>query len=359
MKIKRSILLPTLLGFFLLSTLFLLSNHEISIFGQDSTQNDTNSIYIPPTISKEAQQKLSTLQPDLVSNNLPGPNDLNAWKKIFQERESARDVNITALSEFYQANLTYTKMGNANVIDIKPNNWSNGDKILVYTHGGGYTQLSANTTLGGALEIANTTGLRMISVDYTLAPFSKWNQTTDQILSVIQDLRSNQGYPMDNLAMIGDSAGGDMTLGSVLKMRDTGIGLPGAVVVLSPNTDLTLTGDTVTTLRDADPILNADAVKIMVSTYANPNEYTIPYVSPIYGNFTEGFPPTLIQVGTKEILLSDSVRLYQALDQAHIPVKLDVYEGMPHVFQGALANTPESKIAISKINDFLKEYLIR
>jgi epsilon-lactone hydrolase len=95
----------------------------------------------------------------------------------------------------------------------------------------------------------------------------------------------------------------------------------------------------------------------MAAAYANPADQKIPYVSPIYGNFSKGFPPTLIQAGTKEIVLSDSVRLYQALDQAGIPVKLDVYEGMPHVFQG-MFNTPESKIAISKMNDFLKHYLI-
>jgi acetyl esterase/lipase len=250
-------------------------------------------------------------------------------------------------------------MGNATVIDIKPNNWVDNGKVLVYTHGGGYTQLSANSTLGGALEVANTTGMRIISIDYTLAPFSKWNQTTDQILSVISDLKNNQGYSMNDIAMFGDSAGGDMTLGSVLKMRDVSIGLPAAVVVFSPNTDLTLTGDTVTTLKEADPVLDADGVRTLVSAYADPSEYKIPYVSPVYGNFSKGFSPTLIQVGTKEILLSDSVRFYQALDQAGIPVKLDVYEGMPHVFQGYLAGTPESKIAISKMNDFLKEYLIR
>jgi acetyl esterase/lipase len=80
-------------------------------------------------------------------------------------------------------------------------------------------------------------------------------------------------------------------------------------------------------------------------------------VSPVYGDFNKGFPPTLIQVGTKEILLSDSVRLYQALDQADIPVKLDVYEGMPHVFQTILYNTAESKLAISKTSNFLKGFL--
>jgi acetyl esterase/lipase len=359
MRIPNSILLSSFLGLFLLSGLFLSVHYDFSIFAQSSNQNTTNSIYVPPTVSKEAQEQLENLKPDLASTNLPHPDDLASWKKIFQDRENLRKINTTEVADHYQANIAYKKMGNATVIDIKPKDWIDNGRVLVYTHGGGYTQLSVNSTLGGALEVANTTGMRIVSIDYTLAPFSKWNQTTDQILSVILDLKNKQGYSMDDIAMFGDSAGGDMTLGSVLKMRDIGIGLPAAIVVFSPNTDLTLTGDTVTTLKAADPVLDADGVRTLVSTYADPSEYTIPYVSPIYGNFTEGFPPTLIQVGTKEILLSDSVRFYQALDQAGIPVKLDVYEGMPHVFQGYLAGTPESKIAISKVNDFLKEYLVR
>lgn len=153
------------------------------------------------------------------------------------------------------------------------------------------------------------TGLRIISIDYTLAPFAKWNKTTDQVISVICDLRDNQGYSPNNIAMFRDSAGGDITLGSVLKMRDRGIGIPAAVVVFSPNTDLALSGDTVFTLRNADPVLDVNSTKQLIAAYANPSDQNIPYASPVYGNFIKGFPPTLIQVGTKEILLSDSIRL--------------------------------------------------
>jgi epsilon-lactone hydrolase len=218
--------------------------------------------------------------------------------------------------------------------------------------------LSANSTVGNAVLVSNATGLRVISIDYTLAPFSKWNHTTDQVLSVIRELKDKQGYPLHNMAFFGESAGGGLALGSVLKMRDRGMAMPAAVVALSPVTDLTLSGDTYFTLRDADPILpNPESMKEWSSAYAKPSEQRIPYASPVYANFSKGFPPTLIEVGTKEVRLSDSVRLYQALDQSHIPVKLDVYEGMPHVFQFYLYDTPESKIALSKMNDFLKDYL--
>lgn len=113
--------------------------------------------------------------------------------------------------------------------------------------------------------------------------------------------------------MMGDSAGGAITLCYVLKMRDLDNALPAAEVLFSPNTDLTLQGDTVTILKNADPILNPTSVKQLIAAYADLKDLTNPYVSAIYGNFSKGFSPTLIQAGTKEIL-SDSVRLYQALD---------------------------------------------
>jgi acetyl esterase/lipase len=90
--------------------------------------------------------------------------------------------------------------------------------------------------------------------------------------------------------------------------------------------------------------------------HADPADQTNPCVSVVYGNFSKGYPPTLIQRGTREIILSDFVRLYQALDQADIPVKIYIYEGMPHVLQ-YLYKTPESKIALSKMNEFLRTYL--
>ena len=97
--------------------------------------------------------------------------------------------------------------------------------------------------------------------------------------------------------------------------------------------------------------------KNMADAYVNPSDQKNPYASPVYGNFTKGFPPTLIQGGTKEILLSDFIRLYQAIDQADIPVKLDIYEGMPHDFQIFLYNTTESNTSLYKMTNFLHHYL--
>ena len=346
---------------FLLCTTFL-SLHPIYFAeAQNSTnaQNNTHQIYIPTTISKEAQEELRKIASNPFDFKNPGPADLIGWKKLYQEIESMDLFRSQSFIDLYQPNITETKLGGVNVLDIKPKNWHDNGKVLVYTHGGAYTLLSANSSLSSSILAADATSLRVISIDYTVAPFSKWNQTTDQVISVIQALKDQQqGYSLDDIAIYGDSAGGGLATGSVLKMRDGGMGMPAAVVLWSPWTDVTQNGDTYFTLKDADPLLmNNQFLKNSADAYANPIDQKNPYVSPVYGNFSKGFPPTLIQGGTKEILVSDFVRLYQGLDQADVPVKLDIYEGMPHVFQYILIKTPESDISLSKMNDFLRVYL--
>ncbi|MGA7369285.1 MAG: alpha/beta hydrolase [Nitrososphaeraceae archaeon] len=337
-------------------------------FVQAQTQNITNVIqtnnngesqfYIPPTISEEAQGILKNLTTNLSGFPfIPNPNDSEGWQRLNQETSPIVTQFSQSIVDSYKPNITATEFADINVLDIKPQDWNDNGKVLVYLHGGGYTLLGANSTLGNVAPVANSTGLRVISIDYSLAPSSKWNQTTDEVVSVIQAVM-DQGYSLDDIAMYGDSSGGGLVAGSVLKMRDQGLGMPAALVLWSPWTDVTGIGDTYFTLGNADPLITNDSERNMAAAYADPPDQKHPYVSPVYGNFSSGFPPTLIQGGTKEMLLSDFVRLYQALDQASIPVKLDIYEGMPHVFQTFFFhNTTESNLAISKTNDFLKEYL--
>lgn len=347
---------------FLLFTTFLSIQPIYFAEAQNSTnaQNNTHQIYIPTTISKEAQEELRKIASNPFNFKNPGPADLIGWKKLYQEMESMDLFRSQSIKDLYQPNITETKLGGVKVLDIKPKNWHDNGKVLVYTHGGAYTLLSANSTLSSSILAADATSLRVVSIDYTVAPFSKWNQTTDQVISVIQALKDQQqGYSLDEIAIYGDSAGGGLATGSVLKMRDGGMGMPAAVVLWSPWTDVTQNGDTYFTLKDADPLLrnHQQFMKNSADAYANPTDQKNPYVSPVYGNFSKGFPPTLIQGGTKEVLVSDFVRLYQGLDQADVPVKLDIYEGMPHVFQYILIKTPESNISLSKMNDFLRAYL--
>jgi acetyl esterase/lipase len=323
-----------------------------------STQNATYQyLPMPTTISTEAQEELRNTLFDPSMLKAPDPDDLNWWKRQYHDFESMLMALSQPIIDLYQPDISEIMLDGIQILDIKPQNWTDNGKVLVYTHGGGYTFGSANSTLGNPVLAANATGLRVMSINYTVAPFSKWNQTTDQIVSIIQMLKEQLGYSGDDIAVYGDSAGGGLVTGSILKMRDQGLELPAALVLWSPWLDLTETGDTYFTLKYADPYLSYDSfLKNTAGAYAGHADQKNPYVSPVYGNFTGGYTPTLIQGGTREIFLSGFIRLYQALDQAEVPVKLDIYEGMPHVHQ-YLYNTPESKIALSKMNEFLKTYL--
>jgi epsilon-lactone hydrolase len=344
------------LGYALFFCGFLNTNQQHITFGQNETTSNNSTVTIPTTISSEAQNALKNITSQMPEFVTPGPNDLKGWEELNKQVSAMFIAQSQSLVDNFKPNITSTKLGNVPVLDIKPKNWVDNGKVLVYVHGGGYTILGANSTLNNSVPVANATGLRIISIDYSLAPSSKWDEITGEVVSVIKALK-DQGNSIENIAMYGDSAGGGLVASSILKMRDEGIGVPAAITLWSPWTDVSGAGDTYSTLKNADPFVPDSMLKNMGGAYANVTDQKNPYVSPVYGNFSKGFPPTLIQVGTKEILLSDSVRLYQALDQANIPVKLDVYEGLPHVFQTTLYKTPESSLAILKTSEFLKEYL--
>ena len=320
-------------------------------------QAETAFAYIPDTISQEAQAILRMMPDPSLQPELPTPGDIEAWRAAQQKREAFSLERQKAVVDSLQPAVTEMELGGVPVLEIKPRNWKDNGKVLVYAHGGAYTMLSAKSTLGSSALMADVTGLRVISVDYTLAPHAKWQQVTDQVISVFEALRK-QGYAMKDMAIYGDSAGGGLAAGSVLKMRDQGMGMPAAVVLWSPWSDITDTGDTYVTLKHAEPSYLYDRVlKPSADAYADPKDQKHPYVSPVYGDYTKGFPPTLIQGGTKEIFLSNFVRHYQALDTAGQTVKLDLYEGMIHVFQAALPGSPESKTALMKVDAFLKQHL--
>ncbi len=322
-----------------------------------AAQSEASYAHIPTTVSEEAAAIIRMFPDPGLKPAAPAHDDIKAWTAIQRAMETSGIKRSKPLVDKLGPIVTEMKLGGVPVLDIKPRNWKDNGKVMLYTHGGAYTLFSAYSTLGSAALMAATTGLRVISIDYTLAPHARWQQITDQVVSVFKALRE-QGYAMKDMAIYGDSAGGSLAAGSVLKMRDKGLGMPAAVVLWSPWSDITDTGDSYFTLKRADPAyLYDNQLKTSADAYADPKDQKHPYVSPVYGDYSKGFPPTLIQGGSKEIFLSNFIRHYQALDTAGQIVKLYIYEGMIHVFQAALAGTPESKTALGKVDTFLKQHL--
>ncbi len=307
--------------------------------------------YVPDTVSPPAQRILREFNGERFGDDFPASQSLAAWKRIqaLYTRRAARRIR-EAIGE-YGVTVAPLLLGGVPVLDVRPHGWTRDRRIIVYAHGGAYVVLSAGGDIPIAAALSAASDERVISIDYTLAPEARWNTIQQQVLSVFIALRKS-GYALRDIAMAGDSAGGGLTVSTVLNLRDRGLGMPAAAVLLSPWVDLTDRGDTMTTLASADPSLSYKGLSIAARAYAGSLPLDDPRVSPLYANFSKGFCPTLIQEGTKTIFLSGSVRLYRALDAAGAHPVLDMYEGMWHDFQ-FVSWLPESRTAFAKMAAFI------
>lgn len=312
---------------------------------------------IPATISPEAQAFLATFPEPAAKPPSPAADDIAGWARAHAGNEAeVRQLNAD-IEARYKPQLAQTHLGGVPVLDIRPQSWSESRRILVYVHGGGYVLHSAASSLISSVPVADETGLRVCAVDYTCAPAAGYREIVSQVANVVTALRA-AGHDWADIALFGDSAGAAIACAAVLKLRDERLGMPAAAILWSPWADIAEIGDSYATLRDADLVFRYEQhLKSAALAYAPAAEHRHPWVSPVYADYRTGFPPTLIQGGTKEIFLSNCVRLYQALDTAGQTAKLDLYEGMPHVFQAFNPDLPESKLARQKIKAFLDRYL--
>ncbi len=309
----------------------------------------------PSTISPEWREVFVQLNRfKNAPKGLPSPTDLEGWRReqAIVDQALLTSPDRRARLDALAPTVIEGRIGGVPVLEVRPKGWRDDGRIAVYLHGGAYVHYSALSTLPGAAMLADRMAMRVISIDYSLAPAAKWPEVTSEVVSVLSAL-GKKGTPIRNIVVVGESAGGGLAAAAVLKMRDEGIGLPGALVLVSPLTDLTGDGDTGITLCDADPMLSCRELRAIANVYAKPEDQKNPYASPVYGNFSRGFPPTLIQVGTRDILLSDSVRLYQAIKTQGANAVLDVYDGMPHVFQSILPNSQEGLAAYRAMSLFI------
>jgi acetyl esterase/lipase len=314
---------------------------------------------VPDTVSPEARKYLASLPDPATFPEWPVADDLAGWKKAWEATEAASEPKVQATLKRYQPTVEARKLGGVPVLDVKPMGWKDNRKVLVHLHGGAYTMHSAHSRLTSSVPGATATGLRVISVNYTNAPAGKWPKVTDEVLAVLEGLQK-EGYRLKDIALYGESAGGALAAGAVLKMRDRGLGMPAALVLWSPWADITDRGDSAITMKQFEPFFVYEKhYKPAAAAYADPKDQKHPYVSPVYGDYGKGFPPTLIQGGTREVFLSHFVRLYRVIDAADGSAVLDLYDGMPHVFQmrPELADAPETRTALKKMASFLKRHL--
>jgi epsilon-lactone hydrolase len=232
---------------------------------------------------------------------------------------------------------------------------ADADLRLLYLHGGGYVSGSGAFYLPLAAHLSVAVHCAVLLPDYRLAPehpFPAGLEDCIQAYHWLVDTGPDGPAAAKAIFIAGDSAGGGLVLATLLALRDRRLPLPAAGVVLSPFTDLTLSGESIRTEGELDPIMHPDCLPEFVTRYAAANEVRNPLVSPVFGDYT-GLPPLLIQVGEHEIIRDDSQKVAAQAQAAGVDVTLEIWPGMFHVFASHEPLLPEAQEAINHIAAFL------
>ncbi len=243
-------------------------------------------------------------------------------------------------------------------LDGIPAAWTRPDRgydrrhAILYCHGGGYTSGALNYSRILSSKLSHVTGYGVLSFQYRLAPEDPYPAAIDDGMRV-WDYLMHQGYGARDVVIAGDSAGGNMALCLTARLKEQGRLLPRALILMSPWTDLSAQGRSYQEKAEADPMLTGAYIHAVRAAYAGEDaDFLDPHLSPLYGSL-KGFPPALVQVGSNEILLSDSIRLRDRLVMAGVPCRLEVWRDMWHVFQ--LFPVKQAGEAMDAIGHFLLE----
>lgn len=234
---------------------------------------------------------------------------------------------------------------------ITPKNYT-PDQVLLYLHGGGFVFGQTPQHLLMGAYFAKSMGVRVLMVDYRTAPEHPFPAALEDCVTAYLWILK-QGVTAQNIVVAGDSAGGNLTITMLMKLRDDHRPLPAAAACLSPVTDFTPKDNPE---RFKDPLLPAKAIKFYTKSYLGDNDGCNPLISPVFGNL-EGFPPLLVHAGEDEILREDAARIVDLAKAAGVDARLEIFPRMWHVFQINLA-LPQAKQSLDEIADFFKAHLI-
>ena len=203
--------------------------------------------------------------------------------------------------------------------------------VILYCHGGGFMTGSCLYARTLTTKLAASTSMDVFCFDYRLAPENPYPAALDDAI-LAWDYLMLLGYGARDIIIAGDSAGGNLALALVHKLKLADRLLPRGLILMSPWADLTMSGKSHLTRADIDPVLSDVYLQKAITSYIQNQDLKSPFISPLFGEY-DGFPSTYIQVGDNEILLSDATMLHRKMIKANVPVKLDIYKGMWHVFQ--------------------------
>jgi len=288
------------------------------------------------------------------------PKDAAAWKALINMRADAIVKTLPGLRDKLGVKSEQVTIAGVNCYILTPNDLpeQNRNRLLVHVHGGGYVFAPAESATREAILMAGFGKFKVISIDYRMPPDFPYPAAMDDAMAVWKEVvKTNDPKKM---AIFGTSTGGGMTLAMVLRAKTESLPLPAATAPGTPWSDMTKTGDTFVTNEKVDNILVSndgwlgDAAKL----YANGHDLKDPQLSPVYGDFS-GFPPTILTSGTRDLFLSNTVRVHRKLRQAGVVADLHVFEGQSHAQYAGDPNAPETKEHFGELTAFFDKYLAK
>jgi acetyl esterase/lipase len=315
----------------------------------------TRTIPTPTTVSPELQRIIAAPW-----SGSTGPMKLTdaEWKNLRKQGDDAQAQTLQATKQALGVSVTAEKIAGVQAYRVKPAAIApeNRNRILVHVHGGAYVFGGGEAAAAEAVLMAHFGKIEIVSVDYRMPPDFPYPAALDDALAVWKDVAKSRNP--GNIGLFGTSTGGGMTLALVLKLKDLKLPLPGAIMAGTPWADLTKTGDTYFTHEFVDNVLgsNDGMLEAAARLYAGTHDLKEPLLSPVYGNFT-GFPPTILLSGTRDLFLSNTVRVHQKLLQAGAVAELLVFEGQSHAQYMFAPQAPETKDAWTEVSRFFNQNL--
>ena len=309
---------------------------------------------VPGTVSPEMQT--------LIAAPLPGnwntaPDTVDEWRKL---SAPSAGRNLAALRERLGVKMETTTLGGVTVYTLTPQAIpaENQNRLLVHMHGGCYVLSGGEAATSEGIYMAAFGHYKVLSVDYRRPPDAPYPAALDDGMTVWK-AALKMAEPR-NMGIFGTSAGGALTLAMVLRAKQDKLPLPGAIASGTPMSDLTGVGDTFAANAMVDNVLVGFDGRCdkMARLYANGHDLKDPMLSPVYGDM-HGFPPTILISGTRDLLLSNTVRVHRKLRQADVRADLHVYEGQSHAQYMRDANAPETRETYEEIAKFVGEHLGR
>lgn len=313
---------------------------------------------VPADVSRQLQALIRAPYPPGIGA-APPPATRAAWAALKKRLDTEWSEPLAALRKELAVMVEPQTIAGVKAYLVTPRNLrpENANRMLIHLHGGGYVFGGGEAATNEAVMMAGLGGYRVISVDYRMPPEAPFPAALDDALTVWRAMA--QSVKPENMGVFGSSAGGGLALAMVLRARDEGLPPPAAVSAGTPWSDLDKIGDSYFANEYVDNMLVTwdGWLGAAAKLYAGGHDLKHPYLSPVYGDF-RNFPPTILTTGTRDLFLSNTVRVHRALRRAGVEADLNVYEGMSHA-QYAGPDMPQAREAFGDITRFFDAHLGR